>query len=248
MKSKKDKIKYINNLNKSVGSTIQKNQLIEENDRVLIGLSGGKDSLALLEVLADRHRCIPFKFEIIAAHINVTDVSYEIDNLYLNTLCEKLNIPLYIKHISIDLKKDPKKGVCFVCSWQRRKELFSLSKELNCNKLALGHHLDDANETYLMNMIYHGSISGMPYKLKMFHGRMELIRPLLDQREDKIKTYARYRNYPSEKKLCPYGDVTKRKAIKSILNRIEKIHPDAPKNIFRSPNNIFEEYLPLKKS
>ncbi|MFC2138220.1 ATP-binding protein [Bacteroidota bacterium] len=244
--SKKDKAKFIGNVNKSVGRTIQKHQLIEKNDTILVGLSGGKDSLALIDILAERQRYIPFKFNLLAAHINVKNVSYEIDNLFLTELCNKLEIPIYFKNIEIDLDKDPKKGTCFVCSWQRRKELFSLAKKLKCNKLALGHHLDDANETFLMNMIYHGSISGMPHKLKMFNGRMELIRPILDQREDKIKTYVRYKKYPGEKLICPFGDTTKRNEMQRLLNIIYKTNPDAAVNLFRSPNKIFEEYLPLK--
>lgn len=246
--SKKDKNKFIGNVNKSVGRTIQKNQLIEKDDVILIGLSGGKDSLVLLDVLADRRRYIPYKFQLMAAHINVKNVSYEIDNSFLEKLCEELSIPLYFKDIEIDLNKDPKKGTCFVCSWQRRKELFNLTKKLKCNKLAFGHQLDDANETFLMNMIYHGSLSGMPYKLKMFDGRVELIRPLLDQREDKIKQYARYKKYPEEKLSCPYDDKTKRNEIKQVLKKIYKLNPDAPINLFRSPNKIFEEYLPLIKN
>lgn len=244
----KRKALYINNVNKSIGRTIYKQQLIDENDRILVGLSGGKDSLVLLETLADRRKYLPFKFEIIAAHINIKNVSYEINNSYLKSLCSNLNIPIHFKTISIDLNKDPKKSTCFICSWQRRKELFLLTKELSCNKLALGHHMDDANQTLLMNMIYHGSISSLPYKLNMFDGRIWLIRPLLDQLEDKMKKYADIREYPKEAKLCPYGDKTKRNELKELLISIRKIHRKAPVNIFRSGSKIYEEYLPeIKK-
>jgi len=243
--SNKEKTKFIVNVNKSVGRTIQQQQLIEKDDHILIGLSGGKDSLALLEILANRRKYIPYNFQLSAAHINIKNVLYEIDNSYLINFCKKLNIPLYFKKIEIDLNKDPKKGTCFICSWQRRKELFTFTKKLKCNKLALGHHLEDANETFLINMIYHGSISGMPYKLKMFNGRLELIRPLLDQREDKIKQYAQIKKYPNEKLICPYEDKNKRNEIRQLLNKIYKLNPDSGINIFRSPNKIFEEYLPL---
>lgn len=238
--------KYIDNINKTVGRIIYHHKLINENDRILIGLSGGKDSLVLLETLVNRKKYLRFKFELFAAHINVENVSYEINNEYLQSICDSLQIPLYLKNIKIDLNKDPKKSICFICSWQRRKELFSLTKELNCNKLALGHHMDDANETLLMNMIYHSSISSLPFKLNMFNGRLHLIRPLLQIREEKIKKYAYYRNYPNETRLCPYGDKTKRNEIKDIVKTITKLHAKAPINMFKAHHKIFEEYLPEK--
>ncbi|MBN2520006.1 MAG: tRNA 2-thiocytidine(32) synthetase TtcA [Bacteroidales bacterium] len=240
----KKSLKYIDNINRKVGRTIYKQKLIEENDRILIGLSGGKDSLVLLEALANRKKYLPFKFELIATHINVKNVTYEIDNNYLKNLCDKLNTPIHFRDIAIDLNQDPKKSTCFICSWQKRKELFLLTKELNCNKLALGHHLNDANETLLMNMIYHGSISSLPYKLQMFKGRIHLIRPLLDIHEEKIEKYAQIRQYPDELKICAYGEKTKRQQIKEILKKIEKIHRKSTINIFRSHHKIYKEYLP----
>ena len=243
-KTNKKSLQFLDNINRKVGRTIYKQELIEENDRILIGLSGGKDSLVLLETLANRKKYLPFKFELLAAHVNVKNVTYEIDNHYLKNLCDKFNIPVHFRDIAIDLNQNSKKSVCFICSWQRRKELFLLTKELNCNKLALGHHLNDANETLLMNMIYHGSISSLPYKLKMFKGRIYLIRPLLDIQEEKIKKYANIRRYPDEIKKCQYGEDTKRQKIKDILKAIEKIHGKSTINIFRAHHKIFKEYLP----
>ena len=154
--------------------------LISEGDHILVGLSGGKDSMILLEALAERLSAVPFDFSITAAHVEAMGIGYEINREKLASFCDRLDIPLHYRSIEPNLEKDPSKTACFICSWHRRKELFKLTKELNCNKLALGHHRNDAIETLLMNMIYHGSISSLPYTLDMFEGRIRLIRPMMD--------------------------------------------------------------------
>ena len=100
--------------------------------------------------------------------MEATGIGYQIDREKLTAFCKSLEVPLHYRTIEPDLEKDPSKSVCFVCSWHRRKVLFDLTRELNFNKLALGHHRNDAIETLLMNMIYHGSVSSLPYSLKMF--------------------------------------------------------------------------------
>jgi tRNA 2-thiocytidine biosynthesis protein TtcA len=89
----------------------------------------------------------------------------------LSAFCKLLDIPLHYRTTEPDLEKGPSKSACFICSWHRRKVLFELTSELNFNKLALGHHRNDANETLLMNMIYHGTISSLPYSIEVLHGQ-----------------------------------------------------------------------------
>jgi tRNA(Ile)-lysidine synthase TilS/MesJ len=144
----------------------------------------------------------------------------------------------------VDINANPKKAPCFVCSWHRRKRLFELTKELKCNKLALGHHMDDALETLLMNMIYHGSISSMPASLKMFGGRMQLIRPLIELTNQEMLDVANERAYPKLKNICPYGDDTKRSGVKALIESMASMNQHARKNLFRSMSSIFSEYLP----
>lgn len=200
-----NKLRFISNTRKDIGRTIYKYKLINDGDRIIVGLSGGKDSLILLEALADRKAYIPFKFELIAVHVQVDNIPYKINIDYLKSFCNELNVPFYLKNITVDIEKDKKKAPCFVCSWYRRKTIFSLSQELHCNKIALGHHMDDAVETLLMNLVYHGSFSSLPQKLTMFDGRMELIRPLLLQTNDQLSKYAIYRQFPEEISLCPFS-------------------------------------------
>ena len=220
--------------------------MIEKSDHILVGLSGGKDSMILLEALAERQRAMPFDFTLSAAHIEATGIGYEIDREKLSSFCEELSVPLHYRTTEPDLEQDPPKAACFVCSWHRRKELFRLTRELNCNKLALGHHRNDAVETLLMNMIYHGSISSLPYTLKMFEGRMELIRPMMDLEEGMLEEYAQLNQLVRVEKSCPHEDQTQRESIRKLLNNIEELHPKGPFNMFKSANKIFEEYLPRK--
>jgi len=229
---------------KKVGYTLKKYALVAPNDTVMIGVSGGKDSLFLLEAMANRIRHLPFKVNLMACHIHIREIGYQIDNQYLNDLCNRLSVPYYYDEFSVDLNADPKKAPCFVCSWHRRKRLFELTKKLGCNKLALGHHMDDAIETLLMNMIYHGSVSSMPAQLIMFDGRLELIRPLIELTNAEMQNLAEIRQYPKLKGVCPYGDETKRSRIRDMVNQIGEIHKNARKNIFRSMDHILPEYLP----
>lgn len=227
---------------------LNEHQLIKADDRVLVGLSGGKDSMILLEALADRRRHLPFNFQIFAVHVSATNIGYEMDTDYLEKFCAELEIPLYLEEIEVDLTIDPKKSPCFICSWNRRKRIFELSKELDCNKVALGHHKDDAIQTVLMNMIYHGSISSLPQKLSMFDGRIRLIRPLLFIPEKELTYYATLRSFKKQEKSCPYDDTTKRESIKELIRQMDRLNRNARRNIFQSMDNIYEEYLPdIKK-
>jgi tRNA(Ile)-lysidine synthase TilS/MesJ len=236
--------KQFQKISNKVGKMLNEHQLVEAGDSVLVGLSGGKDSMILLEALADRRRHLPFDFRLFAVHVSATGIGYEMDTSYLQEFCTGLDVPLYLEEIEVDLTADPKKAPCFVCSWHRRKRIFELSKELACNKVALGHHKDDAIQTLLMNLIYHGSISSLPQKLSMFGGRIHLIRPLLFIPEKELTHYATLRSFQKQEKSCPYDDKTRRESIKEIIRQFDHLNKDARRNIFLAMDNIYEEYLP----
>lgn len=223
-------------------------EMIKEGDHLLVGLSGGKDSMILLEALAERQAAVPFNFSLTAAHIEALGIGYNINKDKLGSFCKTLGVPLHYRSIEPDLDKDPSKNTCFVCSWHRRKVLFELTRELNCSRLALGHHRNDAIETLLMNMIYHASISSLPYTLKMFEGRLELIRPLMDVDERILNDYAELNDMVQVEKSCPHEDLTRRETIAQLIMQVEKLHGQGPFNIFKSMNKVFEEYLPNKHS
>lgn len=219
--------------------------MIKDGDRILAAISGGKDSLVMLECLVDRKKHLPVHFELFAAHVHIHDVGYESDVSFLKQLCNQLDVPLHVVDFSLHLEKAEKKE-CFVCSWYRRKKIFELSKNMDCNKIAFGHHLEDALETFFINMMYHGSISSLPQKLKMFEGRVEVIRPLLNTFEDDIEKFAAVRDYPPQVKSCPYEDETKRNQVRHLIEQMQQDYNKSKLNMFRAMDNIYREYLPKK--
>jgi tRNA 2-thiocytidine biosynthesis protein TtcA len=239
--------KQFDKICKKVGKTIHDFKLIENKDRVLVGLSGGKDSLILLETLADRKKHIPVLFELFAIHVTAINVGYKADTDYLEDFCKSIDVPLYLDEVEVDFDREPEKQPCFICSWARRKKIFAKAKELNCNKIALGHHFDDAIKTMLMNLIYHGSYSSLPQKLSMFGGRTYLIRPLIMVPEKDLSLYASLCGFRKHEKTCPYEDQTKRNEMEQLLQYIEKMNKNARKNLFRAMDNIYYEYLPGNK-
>ncbi|NJM16672.1 MAG: tRNA 2-thiocytidine(32) synthetase TtcA [Bacteroidales bacterium] len=173
-------------------------------------------------------------------------IGYKTNLNYLQQFCNSLNIDFVVKEFEIENIESAGKTPCFLCSWHRRKALFDLTRDLGYSKLALGHHMDDALQTMLMNMIYHGSISSLPQKFSMFNDRLLLIRPLLDIPEQDLVDYAVQRKFPDQVKQCPYGEETGRKTMKNALAELEKIYPVAKKNMYRAMDNIYIEYLPKR--
>lgn len=241
----RNKERLFRKIYKKIGQTIIEHNMIEEGDRLLVGISGGKDSFILLESLANRKKAMAFNFELLAIHVSINKAGYQIDQEYLKNFCARLKVPFIHKNLDIELENQSK-SPCFLCSWNRRKVIFDTSKELHCNKIAFGHHRDDALETFMMNMLYHGSISSMPYKLKMFEGRIHLIRPLLNIWDDELQEYSQLCSYPLEEKKCKFDDKTKRSFVRKILKEFNEQNPISKRNIFHSLSNIYEEYLPEK--
>jgi len=229
-----------------VGKAISEYGLVKAGDRIVVGVSGGKDSLALLELLALRRKYKLIDFDLYAVHINVKELPYMVDHDFLDAFCKELEVPIIYRDINVDFDRPSKKPACFRCSWHRRKTLFQITQELGCNKLALGHHMDDALETLMMNMLYHGSICSMPASLSMFDGALELIRPLILLKDEEMKNYCRIRNFVLEKENCPHEDATRRKSSGDILGQLEELNPHVRSNLFRAMSNIHHEYLPQK--
>jgi len=234
-------IEYVKN---KVAKAITDYKMIEVGDKVLVAVSGGKDSLVMLETLSAFKHYDIVDYELEALHINVTDVPYQVDTEFLDDYCKNLGIKLNIEQVEAGIENRGKKGHCFVCSWHRRKTLFTFAKENGFQKLALGHHLDDAVETLMINMAYHGNISSIPGKLSMFDGVLNIIRPLILLTNKDTREFANIMKYPSHKKPCPYEDITKRTTARELIKQLESIHPKARFNLFNSMGNIDEEYLP----
>lgn len=214
-------------INNQIRKAIKKYRLIEDGDKILIGLSGGKDSLCLLEMLAKRAAIQKPAFKIEAVHIRMKNIRYESDPIYLQWFAEANKVPLHIITTEFYYGEQTKKPACFLCSWHRRKNIFNLAQELGCNKIALGHHMDDIIHTAMLNQFFQGHFSTMPVKLQMNKMPLTIIRPLCLNTEADIKKYAEYKGYEKQTKSCPYENNSHRHDMKNIFAEIEKMNPEA---------------------
>ncbi len=242
---------------KTFNKALGQYQLIDEDDHILVGLSGGKDSLLLLEFLARRSKIHVPHFTVEALHVRMdfatqqpdmpsANTHYETNTSYLQHFCDQLGVPLHIVTTSFDRNPKPhtkQKPPCFLCSWERRKQLFNVAQELHCTKIALGHHQDDIIHTALMNLTFQGHFSTMPVLLRMKKMPLTIIRPLCLCHEDDIRLYAKEHHYEKQLKLCPYEHETNRTTARELFARMEQLNPEARYCIWRaleSDNKLIE--------
>jgi len=228
-------------ISKHAGKAIADYAMIANGDKIAVAVSGGKDSLTLLNMLNQRRKFVPIKYELLAVHV---DMGYPCHHpKILAEYFKKIGIAYHIEKIDILKGKSRKDISCFWCSWNRRKALFEVTKRFNCTKLALGHHKDDIIETILLNMFYNGEISGMNPKQELFKGAITIIRPLAYVDEDLIVELAKQLEFPHHKCSCPNSLTSKRTKITEIIKKLKKDCPDIKTNIFRSIKRIRSEYL-----
>jgi len=228
---------------KKIGKTIKKYGMIGNGDKIIVGVSGGKDSLTLLKILNDRRGFFPNKYELLAVHV-ATDLKCDgiIDPEILKDFFEKNNYNYKIVYQKLRMNK---KGMSsFWCSRNRRRVLFDIANKLGYNRLALGHHRNDVIETLMLNMFYHAEISTMLPIQKLFKGKITIIRPLYNIPESDTRKFSRLYHFPAVSCRCPFEKETKREMFKRIVNEVEKVHPKAGLNALRSMENINEDYLP----
>ena len=209
--------------------------LIEDGDRIAIGVSGGKDSQTLLRLLVKWQASAPIRYEIFPVHIDLSEVWEGAGEQ--RTAVEALLLDLQIEYSirPIDLAADePRPLSCFRCSWNRRRSLFTGAQVLGCNKVALGHHADDIVTTTLMNLILHGRLESMAPRRTMFDGAITLIRPLALIEERAIVYYARSAGFFRDTLCCPSGADSKRSMVKGLLRSARKITPQAQRNLYRA--------------
>ncbi len=225
--------------------------LIADGDHILIGLSGGKDSLALVELLGRRAQIYKPRFQVTALHVRVKERAYQTDLSYLESFCAEAKVPLIVRDTKIGEPRDIEVSTsrhlnnpCFLCSWYRRKALFNVAQELGCNKIAFGHHRDDIIETLLMNLIYQGAFATMPPLLQLDKMPLQIIRPLCLIDEAELVHYAALSGYEKQTKLCPFEHVSSREKVKGLLAQIKALNPEAVDSMYGAMTNIKTEYLP----
>lgn len=227
---------------------VKQYELVKENDRIAVCISGGKDSMLMAKLFQELHRHSDFPFEL---KFIVMDPGYSTANRnVIEENARKLKIPIEIFESDIfDSVYNIEKSPCYLCARMRRGHLYNYAKSLGCNKIALGHHYDDVIETILMGMLYGAQIQTMMPKLHStnFEG-MELIRPLYLVREDDIKAWRDYNGLHFIQCACKFTDTcttcnneenrSKRVEIKQLIAKLKQTNPEVEKHIFKSVENV----------
>lgn len=221
-------------ITKLFGKALRKYGLVVDGDYILAGLSGGKDSMALLRLLALRSRIFKPRFRVEAAFVRMTNIPYQNDETYLQEFAESLGVKLHIVETSFDESTDHRHTPCFLCSWNRRKALFNLAQDLGCNKIALGHNLDDLMQTALMNMTFVGRFEAMNPLLQMNRMPIAIIRPLCLIREADVEEYSQRQGFRKQLKNCPFENDSHRHNMKSIIAQLEQMNPEFSYSLLRA--------------
>ena len=229
------------NLRRDVGRAIGDYNMIEDGDLVMVCLSGGKDSYAMLDILLSLQKHAPIKFRLHAVNLDQKqpDFPEEVLPAYLEALGVDYTIIEKDTYSIVTDKVEEGKTYCGLCSRLRRGILYNHAQSIGANKIALGHHRDDIVETLFLNMFYGGKLKAMPPKLLSDDKRNIVIRPLAYCKEKEIARYAELSNFPIIPcNLCGTQDNMQRQAIKAMLQRWDKTHPGRLETIFRSIGNV----------
>ena len=233
-------------LRRNVGNAIIDYNMIEENDVVMAGISGGKDSFAMLDILLRLKEAAPIHFDVVAVNLDQKQPGFP--EHILPEYFETLNIPYYIVDkdtYSVVKEKIPEgKTTCGLCSRLRRGTLYSFAEKIGATKIALGHHLDDIVETMFLNMFHGARLKAMPPKLRSDDGRNVVIRPLTYCRETDLIQYAEHKEFPIIPcNLCGSQENLQRQSIKAMLIDWDKKTPGRVEKIFKSIQNVSPSQL-----
>jgi len=231
-------------LNQDMGRAISRYRMISDGDRILVGVSGGKDSEVLLWLLKDRLGRVPISYELFAVYV---DSGYgEGVSAPLSQWCRSLKIELIVEKTDFGKMAhgpENRENPCFLCSRLRRRRIFEIADALSCNKVAFGHHKDDIIETFFVNICYTGKMGTMLPKQSMFGGKLTIIRPLAFADENRIQRFANEMGFPVFKNHCPSAHASKRSEIKGFIQALCKENPKIKNNIFRSLSNVNTDYM-----
>jgi tRNA 2-thiocytidine biosynthesis protein TtcA len=234
-------------LAKKVTKAISDYQLIEDGDRVMVGLSGGKDSWALMQILDVLRKRAPIRFSIIGVTVDSGYDGFRHD--LIASTCEQRGWEYRIVHTEIgeviDDLLDASDTPCSLCARLRRGVLYRLADEVGATKVALGHHLDDFVETLLLNLFFSGALKAMPAKLVSDNGRHVVIRPLVTVTESDARNYAKASALPIIGCCCPAcGDLgLQRQRVKRLLAELEVEHPEVKNSMVRALTNVAPRHL-----
>lgn len=233
-------------LKHGVGEAILKFNMIEDGDRVMVCLSGGKDSYAMLEFLMALQKKAPVSFELIAVNLDQKQPGFpeHILPCYLNNLGVEYHIVEQDTYSIVKDKIPEGKTTCGLCSRLRRGILYSFAEKIGATKIALGHHQDDIIETFFLNMFFNGQLKTMPPKLLSDNKKHVVIRPLALCKENDIAAYAKIKEYPVIPcNLCGSQENMQRKVVKAMIQQWEQENPGRSDLIMRSLGNVVPSHL-----
>jgi tRNA 2-thiocytidine biosynthesis protein TtcA len=238
--------KLVKRLRRQVGAAIADYDMIRGGDRVMVCVSGGKDSYSLLDVLLRLRDKAPVAFEIVAVNLDQRHPGYPAHVLpeYLTSLDVPYRIVVQDTYSVVKRLIPEGKTMCSLCSRLRRGVLYRVAKEVGATRIALGHHRDDIVETFFLNLFFGGKLKAMPPKLVSDDGAHVVIRPLAYVNEEDLTAYAELRQFPIIPcDLCGSQPTLQRKQIKQLLREWEKQHPGRVESIFRSLQNVRSSHL-----
>ncbi|GAB4268970.1 MAG: tRNA 2-thiocytidine(32) synthetase TtcA [Deferrisomatales bacterium] len=230
-----------------VGKAVREFGLLEGGDRVLVALSGGKDSWTLLHILEALRRRAPVEYHLVAATVDPGFPGFTAEPIA--RYCREKGFAFHLEPTRaweiMREKADPRKSVCAFCARLRRGALYNLAPRLGCNKIALGHHLDDVVETLLLNQLYVGTLGAMPPKLVSDDGRNTVIRPLVYVEERQTASFARRNGFPIVGCGCPMAGSGegKRRRVKELVRALEREDRRIKRSLLRCLHNVQPRHL-----
>ncbi len=245
-RAEREALKLEKRLCRQVGQAIVDFNMIEEGDRVMVCLSGGKDSYGLLDVLQRLQARAPIRFELVAVNLDQKQPGFPAEVLpnYLAALGIEHHIETQDTYSIVKAKIPEGKTTCSLCSRLRRGILYRVARELRCNKIALGHHRDDMLQTFFLNMFFGGKLKGMPPKLTSDNGEFIVIRPLAYVAESDLVAWAEHRRFPIIPcNLCGSQENLQRKQVGEMLRQWQRQHPGRIESMFTALQNVVPSHL-----
>jgi len=238
---------FFTRIKRHVGKAIGDFDLIEAGDRIAVGISGGKDSYVLLHILEALRKKAPIKFELIALNIDAGFPGYHHERIEKHLQQHQFNYQMATtnSYQIIAEKLTPGSSYCAFCARLRRGILYTQAEKLNCNKIALGHHLDDFIETLLLNQFYGGTLAAMSAKLLSDSGKHTIIRPLVYVEEQYLQNYSDLMRFPIVNCSCPGMSATdqKRQRMKQLLSHLSVEIPDIRNSMIAAIGNVHTRHL-----